>query len=104
MDVSRKTQRNQTVISLSGECTIYQAAELKPRLLEDGKGLDRNVLLDLVNVSELDCAGVQLLLMLKREVAAAGGNLEIKASNDTVDQVFSALNLLPLFQSPEAAL
>ena len=103
MDVSRETTDGQTVIRVDGECTIYHAADLKPLLLEDTRGLDRDVVLDLEQVRDLDCAGVQLLLMLQRQVAAAGGELRLQAISESVQQVLRTLRLPSPFNAGEAA-
>ena len=103
MELTRKTQRNQTVISLNGECTIYEAADLKPKLVDDCKGLNKTVLLNLAQVSDLDCAGVQLLLMLRKQIMAEGGTLQLQASNESVDRVLETLRLELPFQASEGA-
>ena len=101
MDVSRVSSSHQTRISLAGECTIYHAAVLKPLLLDDDSDLDRDVLLNLESVSALDSAGVQILLMLHNQIAAAGGRLKIIADNDIVAQVFATLRLPSPFNPEE---
>ena len=101
MDISRTSSTRQTRISLAGECTIYHAAEMKPLLLDDDSGLDRDVLLNLESVSALDSAGVQILLMLRKQIANAGGRLKIIAGNDTVAQVFATLRLPSPFNPEE---
>lgn len=93
MDVNRKHARKTTTLRLSGECTIYHAAVGKEILLGNTKGFDKKVELDLEQVSELDTAGVQLLLMLQRTVQQAGGTLALQAANDSVMQVFETLRL-----------
>ena len=56
---------------VTGEMTIYYAAEMKGELLPC---IDRGaeVEIDLSEVSEMDTAGFQLLLLAKREAAKAG--------------------------------
>jgi anti-sigma B factor antagonist len=53
-------------IAISGEVTIYSAAELKDKLLAAAAG-SALVELDLADVSEFDSAGVQLLALLQHE-------------------------------------
>ncbi len=102
MDVSRKHNKNSTTLRLSGECTIYHAATARDALLGDSKGFDKTVQLHLEQVSELDTAGVQLLLMLQKAVQAAGGTLHLQASNETVDQVLRIFHLPAPLQPLEA--
>lgn len=102
MDVSRKHNKSSTTLRLSGECTIYHAATAKELLLADSKGFDKTVKLDLEQISELDTAGVQLLLMLQKSVQQAGGSLQLQASNATVDQVLRIFHLPAPLQPREA--
>lgn len=104
MDVSRKHSKATTTLRLAGECTIYHAATAKDQLLGDSAGFDKTVKLDLEQVSELDTAGVQLLLMLRKAVQQAGGTLHLQATNETVDQVLQLLRLPAPFQPREATL
>lgn len=52
-------------LAIEGELTIYTAAELKERI---GSLLEKDVIeIDLSEVSEIDTAGLQLLLLAQRE-------------------------------------
>jgi anti-sigma B factor antagonist len=53
-------------LHLSGAMTIFAAAELKSRLVDELKKRRRKGSVDLSEVTELDTAGVQLLLMARR--------------------------------------
>lgn len=59
-----------------GEMNIYNAAALKPPLIE---ALEKCKVLeiDLGGVSEIDSAGFQLLLLAKRETARRGKSLRL---------------------------
>lgn len=102
MDVNRKHNKTTTTLRLSGECTIYHAASAKDALLGDSKGFDKTVQLQLEQISEIDTAGVQLLLMLQKCVQQAGGTLRLQSSNATVDQVLRIFNLPAPWQPQEA--
>lgn len=93
MDVNRKHSKTGTTLRLSGECTIYHVSNVKDALLGDCKGFDKTVQLQLEQISEIDTAGVQLLLMLQKVVQQAGGQLQLQSSNDTVNQVLRIFNL-----------
>ena len=49
--------------------------------------------IDLSKVSELDIAGVQLLLAAMRSAADAGGRIRLVAANDTVAKTFDLIGL-----------
>lgn len=87
-----------TPLKLSGEMNIYAAAEIQQAvqkaLLEAG-----DVALDLGEVSELDSAGLQQLLLLHRECQHAGRKLSVAASSPAVDEILNLLGLQKLFQA-----
>jgi anti-anti-sigma factor len=55
-------------IAMGNELTIYTALELKDKLLT-GLATTEELELDLSQVSEIDAAGLQLLVMIKQEAA-----------------------------------
>ena len=81
-----------TRLAIAGEMTIYRATELKQTLLA---ALERQsaVELDLSEVSELDTAGVQLLLLAKQLAQANGTELRFVGPSATVLEVFELLDL-----------
>lgn len=77
---------------LLGELTIYAAAALKPALL-NAVAAEPRLELDLSGVTELDSAGVQLLLLAKREAARTGGALQLAGHSEAVLEVINLLNI-----------
>ena len=72
-------------LAISGEFTIFTAADLKPRLLHaviDAESEDVDI--DLSEVSEIDSAGLQLMVMTKREALARGKNVRFVRHSDPV--------------------
>jgi anti-anti-sigma factor len=57
-------------VAIEGDCTIYAAADLRAALLPLVKET-RPVMVDLGGITELDCAGLQVLLALQKECALA---------------------------------
>ncbi|WP_428633413.1 STAS domain-containing protein [Sedimenticola sp.] len=84
---------------IEGEMTIYQAAALKealmPLLFED-----RPVEINLGKVSEIDSAGVQLLLLAKKQRTADRRPLTLVDHNKAVLDVFELMNLSGYFKDP----
>ena len=68
-------------VSVSGDMTVYCAAELKPALLAEAAAGYHSLELDLSQVQEFDTAGLQLVLLLAREMQ---GRLRIVASSPIV--------------------
>ena len=79
--------------------TIYRALELKEMLF-----LPVPVTaLDLSAVTELDTAGVQLLLLAQRAARAAGGDFRLTAPSAAVREVLQLLGLNQLCTEAGAA-
>ncbi|WP_312957823.1 STAS domain-containing protein [Stutzerimonas nitrititolerans] len=78
--------------SLVGELCVFHAAELKPRLLALATSAGEQEI-DLAQVSEVDTAGVQLLLLARREAAGAGGRLRYVNHSAPVLEALMLLNL-----------
>ncbi|PPD18428.1 MAG: anti-sigma B factor antagonist [Methylobacter sp.] len=83
-------------LELEGELTIFTAAEQKTQLLNflnSGDELEVNV----GKVSEIDSAGLQLLILLKREAANTHKTLRLVEHNKAVMEVLELANLTGTF-------
>lgn len=86
-------------LHLRGELTIYTAADTKPRLLDalaQADALDIN----LADVTEIDTAGVQLLILAKREAARAGKRLILSGHSPAAMELIETFNLAGWFGDP----
>lgn len=83
-------------LPLEGELTIYTAAELKGRLLE-ALAAPEPLEIDLSQVSEIDTAGLQLLMLAKREAAARGTSLTLTGHSHAVIECLDLCNLTAAF-------
>ena len=81
------------VLRLEGELTIFRAMELKPMLLASPP-VDE---IDLSGVTELDTAGVQLLMLAKKTALAQQRNIKLVAHSPAVLEVFELLNVAAYF-------
>lgn len=79
-------------LPLAKDLTIYHAMELKNALL-DALGATDDLELDLSQVGEIDTAGLQLLLLLKKEAQRAGKRVAIVAHSQPVRSVIDFCNL-----------
>ena len=95
-DAAAASMLTSSVMSIAGELTIYRAAELKPMLLATLPGTGP-ILLDLAEVTEVDTAGVQLLLLLRREALGANRTLHLLHPSMAVAEAFDLLDLGPRF-------
>lgn len=84
------------LLRLQGELTIYRAAELKQALLAEPAPIE----IDLSGVTDIDTAGVQLLMLAKRVAQTEKRELRLVAHSQAVSDVFELLNLGAYFDDP----
>ena len=89
----------QTRLSIAEDMTIYHALEHKHRLVEALDAAD-GLELDLSQVREIDTAGVQLLILTKREAAKRSKSLAIVAHSPAVRETLDFCNLMTFFVDP----
>lgn len=81
---------------IDGDMTIYRAPELKNALMNLLAG-SHTLDIDLSGVTELDCAGVQLLMLAKHSAQEKHCVLRLLAHSPVVLDVFGQLNLTDYF-------
>lgn len=79
-------------LSLTENLTIYHALEQKTHLL-DALAASEELELDLLQVVEIDTAGLQLLLLLKKEGERTHKRVSIVAHSQAVRAVIDFCNL-----------
>jgi anti-anti-sigma regulatory factor len=80
-------------LRIEGELTIFRAMELKPIVLATPP-VD---VIDLSGVTEIDTAGVQLLMLAKKTALAAQRDVKLVAHSPAVIEVFELLNVAAYF-------
>ena len=86
-------------LAITQDMTIYHAAEQKNQLLEalnEGQTLE----LDLSQVAEMDTAGLQLLLLAKREARKVEKAVKIIKHSPTVRELIEFTHLAGHFGDP----
>lgn len=86
-------------LDIEGELTIFTAADQKTQLLaflESGDELEIN----LTGVNEIDTAGLQLLILIKREAAHAGKTLSFVMHSKVVVDILELTKLTTAFGDP----
>ena len=81
------------VLRIEGELTIFRAMELKPALLPTPPLTE----IDLSGVTDLDTAGVQLLMLAKKTARAEQRELRLTGHSPAVLEVFELLNVAAFF-------
>ena len=90
------TDTSAGLLRLVGECTIFQAAELQILLMAD-LALQE---IDLSGVTEMDSAGLQLLMGAKLAATQQQRTLRLSGHSPAVLEVFELLNVASYFNDP----
>lgn len=80
-------------VEVDGELTIYTVADLGAQLLPRLGGTPR-LALDLSQVTEMDGAGLQWLMLIQREAPRAGTQLTVSGQSKAVVEVLALCNLV----------
>lgn len=86
-------------MAIEEDMTIYTAAAQKQKLLDALEGC-RELDLDLSQVSEMDTAGFQVLLLTKREALKAGKTVRLSAHSKAVTDLLDLYNMASYFGDP----
>lgn len=90
---------SESALRIEGEMTIYRAHELKQLLMDALQPL-AHVEVDLSAVTEIDTAGLQLLVLAKRTSGQRQGQLRLVRHSPAVLEVFELLNVAAFFGDP----
>lgn len=88
-----------TRIDIGGEFSIFTATALRQRLL-DAIAASKEVEVDLSQVSEIDSAGIQLMVAAKREAAARDKPLRFTGHSPAVFDIIELYDLSDHFGDP----
>ncbi len=99
MEINAQNNNGRCAVALGGELTIYAAAELKAGLV-DAVGACAETEINLAAVSDIDTAGLQVLVLAKREAAAAGKTLRLVGHSQPVRELIELYNVAALFGDP----
>ena len=95
MNATASTSR----LAIDQDMTIYHAETLKAELM--GNVAQNQVIeLDLSRVSEIDTAGIQLLMLAKRECQKQDKTLRIVAHSPRVHELMDFFNIAGFFGDP----
>ena len=97
--VSELSSNGTRRVTVEGDLTIYHAAEIKQRLIEDIRA-EPVLELDLSHVGEIDTAGVQILALLKRESQRLDHPLHIVGHGAAVREIIEFFNLVGFLGDP----
>lgn len=87
-----------TTLYLNGEFNIYEAAARKPEILAVLADAESEI--NLAGVTEIDGAGLQLLMLAKREAVAAGRVLRLTEHSAAVQEILELTGMVSEFGDP----
>ena len=97
MNISCKNNKSGTVLSIDGDLTIYSVAHVKQTIFSDYEKFVSPIALDLQSVSEIDTAGLQLLLFMQKTLSNDNKKIHIAKSNEHVDAILKNLDVATYF-------
>lgn len=99
MPVIAEMENDLCRLRVESDMTIYTALDIKQQLipyLENVPHLE----VDCSQVTEMDCAGLQVLILLKREAIKRGVKLDLIGHSPAVTDVIDTLNMAAYFGDP----
>jgi len=97
--ITREESESGTVLRLNGSLTIYTALEQKAQLLDALHSIPDSgtLIINLSDVNELDSAGIQLLMFLKKESKTSGKTLRLSDHSPVILRVMDIYGLVGFF-------
>lgn len=99
MSVEIETEVDTCKIAIDGEMTIFEASEIYQKILGSIRN-SKDIEIDLSEVSEIDTAGLQLIMVAKILNAANGGRLSLINHSKAVQDILELTNLGGFFGDP----
>ncbi len=97
--MANRKKKSGPPLVIAEDMTIYNAAAQKQRLLDALLATER-LEIDLSAVSEIDTAGFQLLVLVKREARRLDKEALIVAHSEAVREVLDSYNMAAAFGDP----
>jgi len=96
-------RNNSTEIVISGELTIYCAMDTYQQYIQNITLKDL-VTIKLSGVNEIDTAGMQLLILLIKEINQRKASYKIASSSNSIDEYATLFNLQHYFVDHEESI
>ena len=97
--MANRKKKSDPPLVIAEDMTIYNAEAQKQRLLDALLATER-LEIDLSAVSEIDTAGFQLLVLVKREARRVDKEALIVAHSEAVREVLDSYNMAAAFGDP----
>ena len=93
-------KKNADRLAIDEDLTIYHAAAQKQQFIDALASADGHLDIDLSAVAEIDTAGFQLLMLVKREARRLGKEARIVAHSEAVRELIEFYNVAAAFADP----
>jgi anti-anti-sigma factor len=99
MPIRARKKNGMSLLSIDGDMTIYTAAALKEELMKHiARPCEHEI--DLSEVSDMDSAGLQLLILAKREAVSRNMPLRLTGHSRAVMEVMDICSMAAYFGDP----
>ena len=98
MTINLVNEGEQLVAQLSGRLDTAAAAEVAPDFQSLAEQAAKHIILDCSQLEYISSSGLRLFLALRKESAAKGGKLQVRAINADIRQVFMMTGFISLFE------
>ena len=98
MTINLVNEGEQLVAQLSGRLDSAAAAEVAPDFQTLAEQAAKHIILDCSQLEYISSSGLRLFLALRKESAAKGGKLQVRAINADIRQVFMMTGFISLFE------
>ena len=98
MTINIVNEGEQLVAQLSGRLDTAAATTVAPDFQALAEQADKHIILDCSELAYISSSGLRLFLTLRKESAAKGGKLQVRAINTDIRQVFMMTGFISLFE------
>jgi len=98
MTIKLVNEGEQLVAQLSGRLDTAAAVEVTPDFQALAEQAAKHIILDCSELEYISSSGLRLFLALRKESAAKGGKLQVRAINADIRQVFMMTGFISLFE------
>ena len=98
MKVIIENEGNQVIARLTGRLDTAAATEIAPEFQALAEQAAKHIILDCSELEYISSSGLRLFLALRKESAAKGGKLQVRAINADIRQVFMMTGFISLFE------
>ena len=98
MTINIVNEGEQLVAQLSGRLDTAAAVDMASTFQTLAEQADKHIILDCAGLEYISSSGLRLFLTLRKESAAKGGKLQVRAINTEIRQVFMMTGFISLFE------